>query len=127
LRIYDIISSPALISLRGFRVTRSRISLELSPLRERRVRNQELVTLRKKEKKQDMTYKSTENKENKKQNFQVIKTHTFGKGWPESKKFAVRVWISFSLVRVVKDLTNLSISFFSGSWLDTRGGSSEPV
>jgi hypothetical protein len=59
LRIYGIISSPALISLRGFRVTKSRISLELSPLGERRVRNQELVILRKKEKKQGMTYKPT--------------------------------------------------------------------
>jgi hypothetical protein len=59
LRIYGIISFPALISLRGFRVTRSRISLELSPLGERRVRNQELVILRKKEKKQGMTYKPT--------------------------------------------------------------------
>jgi hypothetical protein len=49
LRIYGIISSPALISLGGFRVTRSRISLEL-PLGEKRVRNQELVILRKKEK-----------------------------------------------------------------------------
>jgi hypothetical protein len=48
LRIYGIISSPALISLGGFRVTRSMISLELSPLRKRRMRNQELVTLRKK-------------------------------------------------------------------------------
>jgi hypothetical protein len=67
LRIYGIISSLALISLGGFRVTRSRINLELSPLGERRVRNQELVILRKKEKKKDMTYKSTENKENKSQ------------------------------------------------------------
>jgi hypothetical protein len=56
LRIYGIISSPALISFRGFRVTRSRISLELSPLGERRVRNHELVILRKKEKEQDMAY-----------------------------------------------------------------------
>jgi hypothetical protein len=69
LRIYGIISSPALISLGGFRVTRSRISLELSSLGERRVRNQELVILRKKENKQDMTHKSTENKENKKMKF----------------------------------------------------------
>jgi hypothetical protein len=46
LRIYGIISSPALISLGGIKVTRSRISLELSPLGERRVRNQELVILR---------------------------------------------------------------------------------
>jgi hypothetical protein len=60
LRIYDIISSPTLISLGGFRVTRSRISLELSPLGERRVRNQDLVILRKKEKEQDMTYKWVE-------------------------------------------------------------------
>jgi hypothetical protein len=66
LRIYDIISSPALIGLGGFRVTRSMISLKLSPLGERRARNQELVILRKKENEQDMTHKSTEKKENKK-------------------------------------------------------------
>jgi hypothetical protein len=68
-RICGIISFPALISLGGFRVTRSRISLKLSPLGERRVRNQELVILRKKENEQDMTHKSIENKENKKLNF----------------------------------------------------------
>jgi hypothetical protein len=49
LRIYDIISSPTLISLGGFRVTRSKINLELSPLGKRRVRSKELVILRKKE------------------------------------------------------------------------------
>jgi hypothetical protein len=37
LRIYGIISSLALISLGGFRVTRSRSSFELSSLGERRV------------------------------------------------------------------------------------------
>jgi hypothetical protein len=47
LRIYGIVSSLALISLGGFRVTRSRISLKLSSLRKRRVRNQESVILKK--------------------------------------------------------------------------------
>jgi hypothetical protein len=47
LRIYGIISFLALISLGGFRVTRSRIGLELSSLGERRVRNQKLVILKK--------------------------------------------------------------------------------
>jgi hypothetical protein len=74
LRIYDIISSPALIGLGGFRVTRSMISLKLSPLGERRARNQELVILRKKENEQDMTHKSTEKKENKKSKF--LSNHT---------------------------------------------------
>jgi hypothetical protein len=64
LRIYDIISSPTLISLGGFRVTRSKINLELSPLGKRRVRSKELVILRKKENEQGMTRKSTDNKEN---------------------------------------------------------------
>jgi hypothetical protein len=47
LRIYGIVSSLALISLGGFRATRSRISLKLSSLRKRRVRNRESVILKK--------------------------------------------------------------------------------
>jgi hypothetical protein len=47
LRIYDIISVLALVSLGGFRVTRSRISLELSFLWKRRARNQNLMVLKK--------------------------------------------------------------------------------
>jgi hypothetical protein len=64
LRIYGIISSSALISLRGFRVSRSRISHELSLLGKRRMRNKELVILGKKENEQGMTHKSTVNREN---------------------------------------------------------------
>jgi hypothetical protein len=80
LRIYGIISSLALICLGGFRVTRSRISLELSPLGERRVRNQELVILREEKKKQDMTYKPTENTRTKAKIFELSKRIPLARG-----------------------------------------------
>jgi hypothetical protein len=79
LRIYGIISFLAFISLGGFRITRSMISLELSSLGERRARNQKLVILKKIGKaKHDIQANRAQNI--KSQNFRVFKTRTFGKG-----------------------------------------------
>jgi hypothetical protein len=97
LRIYGIISSLALISLKGFRVTRSRISLELSSLGERRVRNQELVILRKKEKEPDMTYKSTESKENKKLKFLSNQATYLWQGVARVEEVRYQIWDFFLL------------------------------